>query len=71
VTSPRDSEQQPLELDRDVPTTREDIEVLGRLRRERPSWLMLSAAEIEALLPEGALDRRPATPPGAQPFTLP
>jgi hypothetical protein len=60
-----------LNLDEDVPTTDEDIDVLGRLRRETPSWLALSSDEIDALLPADALDRRPPTPAGARPFTLP
>ncbi len=37
----------------------------------RPSWLSLTPEEIEALIPDGALDRRPAIRPDAQPFTLP
>jgi hypothetical protein len=59
------------DLQRDVPTTAEDVEVLGRLRRETPSWFSLSPAEFEALVPEGALDRRPVMSPDARPFTLP
>ena len=59
-----------INLQRDVPTTAEDIEVLRRLRRETPSWFSLTPAELEALIPEGALDRRPATRPDARPFVL-
>jgi hypothetical protein len=33
--------------------------------------LFLSAADIEALIPDGALDARPQTRAGARPFTLP
>ena len=60
-----------IDLARDVPTTAEDVEVLGRLRRETSSWLSLSPAKFEALVPEGALDRHPVMRPDARPFTLP
>lgn len=60
-----------IDLARDVPTTDEDVEVLRRLRRETPSWFSLTPVEFEALVPEGALDRRPAMRPNARPFTLP
>ena len=61
----------PLDLDRGVPTTARDVAALGQLRREVPAWFSLTPAEIEALFPPGALDRRPVTSPGARPFTLP
>jgi len=60
-----------IDLARDVPTTAEDVSVLRRLRHETPSWFSLTPAELEALIPEGALDRRPAMRPTARPFTLP
>lgn len=60
-----------LDLERDVPTTAADVAVLRRLRREVPSWFSLTPAEFAALVPPGALDRRPATRPDARPFTLP
>jgi hypothetical protein len=60
-----------IDIQRDVPTTREDVEVLRRLRRETSSWFSLSPAEFEALFPEGALDQRPVMRPDARPFTLP
>jgi hypothetical protein len=60
-----------LDLPRDVPTTAEDVEVLRRLRRETKSWFSLSPAELEALVPEGALDRHPVIWAHARPFTLP
>jgi hypothetical protein len=60
-----------IDLARDVPTTAEDVAMLGRLRRETPSWFSLTPAEFEALIPEGALDRCPVTRPDARPFTLP
>ena len=60
-----------LDWDKHVPTTRADVDVLRRLRDETPSWLSLSSDEIDAPLPEGALDRRPPTSSRARPFTLP
>lgn len=71
MSSPERAEPDAIDLERDVPTTLEDVEVLRRLRREISSWFSLSPAEFEAIVPEGALDRRPVTPPGARPFTLP
>lgn len=61
----------PLDLDHGVPTTAQDVAVLRQLRREVPAWFSLTPAEFEALVPTGALDRRPVTGPGARPFTLP
>jgi hypothetical protein len=60
-----------IDLGRDVPTTAHDIEVLRRLRRETPSWFLLSPAELDAVLPNEALDRRAAMRPDARPFMLP
>lgn len=71
MSSPEPSNARPLDLDRDVPTTTADIENLRRLRAETPSWLLLPPAELEALIPDGALDHRPPTPATAKPFTLP
>jgi hypothetical protein len=71
MSSPEPFDARPLDLDRDVPTTAADIETLRRLRTETPRWLLLPADEIEALIPDGALDRRPPTPVTAKPFTLP
>ena len=61
----------PLDLDRDVPTTARDVAALRRLRGEVSHWFSLTPAEFEALLPPGALDRRPVTSLAARPFTLP
>jgi len=61
----------PLDLARDVPTTLEDLAALRQLRREIPVWFSLTPAEFDALIPPGALDRRPVTRPDARPFTLP
>ncbi len=71
MSSNEPSDRAALELDTHVPTTRTDVDVLRRLRRETPSWLSLSAAEVEALLRDGALDGRPPTSPQARPFVLP
>jgi hypothetical protein len=71
VKSPPAGEWRPIDLERDVPTTKEDVEVLRQLSRAKPSWLSLTPAEIAAMVPEGALDRRPVTTPRARPFTLP
>lgn len=71
MSLPERSEPEAFDIARDVPTTAEDVEMLRRLRRETPSWFSLSPAEIEALIPEGALDRRPPMKPDARPFELP
>ena len=70
MSSNADSDRADFDLARDVPTTPEDVEMLRRLRRETASWLALTPAEIEALIPDGALDRRPPTRADAKPFTL-
>ena len=69
VSSNADSEQAPLDLQRDVPTTADDVKALRELRRSVPGWLQLSADEIEALLPPGII-RRPPIRADAKPFTL-
>lgn len=71
MSSRRSADDGGIDLRRDVPTSAEDVEVLGRLRRETPSWFSLSPAQLEALIPEGALDRHPVMRPDARPFTLP
>ena len=71
VSSNVASDTRPLELKTDVPTTAEDIEVLRRLRNDTPSWLQLTPAELDAVLPADALDRRPTTSASATPFELP
>jgi hypothetical protein len=71
MSSHERSSSEPLDLARDVPTTPEDVAALRRLRREVPAWFWLTPAEFAALVPAGALDRRPVTRADAQPFTLP
>jgi hypothetical protein len=71
MSSPRVADDGFLDLQRDVPTTAEDVETLRRLRRDTPSWFLLSPAQLEALVPEGALDRHPVMRRDARPFTLP
>jgi hypothetical protein len=69
MSSPRFADA--IDLERDVPTTADDVQALRRMRRETPSWFPLSPAELEALAPDGALDRHPVTRPTARPFSLP
>ena len=71
MRSSKPSDLTSLNLERDVPTTREDVEALRRLRQETPSWLLLPPEALDAILPADALDRRPATSRGATPFELP
>jgi len=71
VNSPDRSDSGLLNLSRDVPTTRADVEMMRQLRRESPSWLSLTPAELHALLPEDALERRAAMRADARPFELP
>jgi hypothetical protein len=70
VSSNNPSEPVLLDLERDVPTTADDVRALRELRRRTPPWLELGAEEIEALLPPGALERRPPTSPRRRPFSL-
>jgi hypothetical protein len=63
-------EEDGFDLGRDVPTTADDIAVLRQLRAETPGWFALTPAELLALLPADALDRRPPTPANARPFVL-
>lgn len=64
------AEAEGFDLGRDVTTTAEDVRVLRRLRAETPGWFSLTPAELLALLPPDALDRRPPTPATARPFVL-
>jgi hypothetical protein len=58
-----------IDLDRDVPTTPEDVRTLRACRASTPGWLGLTAEELDAILPDEALDRRP-TAAGRRPFSL-
>jgi hypothetical protein len=71
MSSHKSAEDDAIDLGRDVPTTSEDIRALRRLRSETPSWFSLSPEQLEALIPEEALDRHPVMRPDPQPFTLP
>lgn len=71
MSSPERASGGPLDLARDVPTTPLDVAALRQLRLETPVWFSLTPVEFEALIPPGALDRRPVTRPDARPFTLP
>jgi hypothetical protein len=68
--APGTDDRRLLDLDRDIPTTPEDVRVLRELRRTTAGWLELTAEQIDAILPAGALERRPAAPPGRRPFSL-
>jgi hypothetical protein len=70
VKSNEPSDDGRADFERDVPTTPEDVHVLRELRHRTPSWLTLTADEIDGLLPRGALARRPAAKPGRRPFAL-
>ena len=59
-----------LNLERDLPVTPADVEALRRLRTEVPSWLTLTPEELEALIPPGALDRKPLAKDDWKPFSL-
>lgn len=59
----------PLDLERDVPTTPDDVRALRELHARLPSWLDLTAEELDAILPDAALDRRP-TAANRKPFSL-
>lgn len=59
-----------LDLARDLPTTPDDVRVLRELRQTSASWFDLTAEEFDAMLPAGALERRPAAPAGRRPFSL-
>jgi hypothetical protein len=65
-----DDEHPLLDLARDIPTTPEDVRVLSMLRRQSANWLDLPVAQIEAMIPAGALERRPPAPATRRPFTL-
>lgn len=64
-------EAEGFDLGRDVPTTAEDVAILRQLRADTPGWFSLTPAELLALLPSDALDRRPPTSAAARPFVLP
>jgi hypothetical protein len=46
------------------------VRVLRELRRRTPSWLGLTADEIDVMLPADALARPPPTPKNRPPFSL-
>jgi len=59
-----------LDLDRDLPTTADDVRVLAELRAHVPSWLTLDPAKLETLLGDAALVRRPVAQDDWPPFSL-
>lgn len=70
MSSRAHSNDEALNLERDVPTAPHDVEALRRLRYQAPSWFSLSARELQAMMLPGALECRPAMRPDARPFTL-
>ena len=69
MSSNADFDRAPLDLERDVPTTAEDVRVLRELRRRTPSWFALSAPELSAILSTFEPRRRPMRD-NPTPFTL-
>ena len=47
-----------------------DIEALRQSRAESPSWLLIDWRVLAALVPPGALDRRPTADDRWRPFVL-
>jgi hypothetical protein len=70
VSSNGPSDRRLLDLERDLPTTAEDVRVLRELRRQTPGWLDLTPGEIDTLLPEDALRSRAPAPSSRRPFSL-
>jgi hypothetical protein len=70
VSSDDHSDRALLDLERDIPTTADDVRVLRELRRQTPGWLDLTADEFDAMVPAGALERRLPTPADRPPFSL-
>ena len=70
MSSNGSSERALVDLDRDLPTSDEDVRVLRELRSQVPGWLELSHEEIDAILPADALARWPPTPATRRPFSL-
>lgn len=58
------------DLDFDVPVTATDAAALRQLRSESPSWLLIDWRALAALVPPGALDRRPLADARWRPFVL-
>ena len=68
--SSRSSDRGGFDLDRDLPTTEEDVRRLRELRQQVPGWLGLSAAELDALLPPDDARQRPPASATRRPFSL-
>lgn len=72
MSSPKFSDLGPLDLERDLPTTTEDVVALRRLRREQERGFLFddwSVLQPIAGLPIAG-DRRYATSAGWEPFEL-
>jgi hypothetical protein len=70
VSSSNHSDGALFDLDRDMPTTAEDVRMLRILRRQTPGWLDLTPEQIEAMVPEDALKLRAVASPTRRPFSL-
>jgi hypothetical protein len=70
MSSRAHADEDRLDLDRDLRTTAADVAALRQLRDQAPSWFSLTANELLAMMPAGALDHRPVMRRDAQPFVL-
>lgn len=57
-------------LDFNALVTPQDAAALRQLRAESPSWLLIDWRVLAALVPPGALDRRPIADDRWRPFVL-
>ena len=57
-------------LDFNALVTPRDVAALRRLRAESPSWLLIDWRVLDALVPTGALARRPIARDDWKPFSL-
>lgn len=73
MTSNGHSESSALDLDRDLPTTADDVRALRNLRADVPSWLTLEPAALDQLLGTArlAVGLRRLASEDWPPFTLP
>jgi hypothetical protein len=57
-------------LDLELVMTPQDAAMLRQLRAETPTWLQIDWRVLAALVPPGALDRRPIADDRWRPFVL-
>ncbi len=70
MNSNADSETGLLDLERDLPTTVDDVRMLAELRSQVSSWLTVDPAMLDAWWDDTALDRRPVAQAAWPPFSL-